>query len=92
MAQFFTYYADMCGMKPRRLPMWGGKLLLIANNLFNLHLPLNENRLRQYSLKIVYPTTKAEQQLGFHSRIPVDEGMQRTEVWLRENGYLNHQV
>jgi 2-alkyl-3-oxoalkanoate reductase len=90
MAQFFTYYAQMCDIKPRRMPMWGARLLLIANNLFNLHLPINENRLKQIRLKVFYPTTKIEQRLGYRTRIPIDEGMRRTETWLRQEGYLDN--
>jgi len=53
-----------------------------------LNLPINRDRLKRVPLKIEYPTTKAETLLGYHTRVSIPEGMQRTEVWLREEGII----
>lgn len=87
--QFFTYYGDMCGKRPRRLPLWAANSVLIINKLFRLQLPINRERIKRYTLYADYPATKAETMLGYQIRVPIDEGMARTETWLRQEGYLS---
>lgn len=87
--QFFTYYGEMCGRKPRRLPFWAANSLVVLNKLFNLKLPINRERLKRFKLQADYPATKAQEQLGYQIRVPIDEGMARTEAWLQENGFLD---
>jgi nucleoside-diphosphate-sugar epimerase len=58
------------------------------NKLFKLHVPINRERLKRYKLYADYPATKAETMLGYQIRVPIDEGMARTEIWLRQEGYL----
>lgn len=85
---FFDYYGQMCGRKPRQIPLWGARLLAWANGVFNLGLPLNPQRVRFLTSKAAYPTSKAVQLLGYKTRVDLAEGMRRTEAWLREAGYL----
>lgn len=86
--EWFGYYGDMCGRKPRRIPFWAAHILIVLNQLLGLNLPLNRPRLRMYGLKAEFPSTKAKEQLGFESRVPIEEGMKITETWLREADYL----
>lgn len=86
--QFFTYYGDMCGKKPRQLPLWAANSIVILNKLLNLKLPINRDRLKRYSLKAHYPATKAEDLLGYQIRVPIPEGMAQTEKWFRDVGML----
>ena len=88
MQEFFDYYGDMIGRKPRKLPFWVANIMLTLNNWFNLKLPINEDRLKRIALKIEYPITKAENLLGYKTRKSIPQGMQETEVWLREAGIL----
>ena len=37
----------------------------------------------------INPTGKAERLLGWRPRVPLDEGMRRSEAWLREAGLLS---
>lgn len=86
--EWFSYYGRMCGKKPRRIPFWAAHILVILNKWLHLGLPLNRPRLRMYGLKAEFPATKAKEQLGFESRVSIEEGMKITEAWLREEGYL----
>jgi nucleoside-diphosphate-sugar epimerase len=86
--QFFGYYGKMLNKKPRRLPMPLAKGLVVVNGLFNLGLPLTHERLLYFDRKTVFPTTKAENLLGFKTRVSIEEGMARSEAWLREIGDL----
>ena len=86
--EWFGYYGRMCGRQPRRIPFWAAHVLITLNKVLRLDLPLNRPRLRMYGLKAEFPATKAKKQLGFVSRVSIEEGMQKTEAWLREAGYL----
>lgn len=82
--QFFSYYGDMAGRKPRRIPMPLARLIVTANGLFNLGIPLSSERLAFYVTKTVYPITKAREKLGYTPNVDIDEGMRRSRLWLAE--------
>jgi len=86
--EFFTYYGEMCDRQPRSIPLWASNILIVINKLLRLKLPITRGRLRQSRLKVQYPTTKAEKMLGYQMRVPIPEGMKRTESWLREEGII----
>lgn len=85
---FFGYYGRMCGKRPRRVPMPLARLIAWSNEKLNLNMPLTEDRLRVYVRKLRYPTGKAARMLGWKVSVPIDEGMRRSEAWLRETGRL----
>ncbi|MGD2048737.1 MAG: NAD-dependent epimerase/dehydratase family protein [Chloroflexota bacterium] len=86
--ELFTYYGAMCGRKPRRLPLW------LFRGIAALVLPFLgrsesiDDILTFYTSQSLYPIDKAEQLLDYRPRASLDEGMRRTEEWLREAGYL----
>lgn len=86
--QFFGYYGRMCGKSPRRVPMPIAHVIARLNETFRLGLPLTRDRLAIYQRNLRYPMTKAEERLGFRVQVPIDEGMRRSEAWLREVGRL----
>lgn len=87
-ATFFWYYGRMCGKRPRRVPMALARLIAWGNERFHLNMPLTTERLKTYVRKLRYPTAKASRLLGWKVSVPVDEGMRRSEAWLREVGQL----
>jgi nucleoside-diphosphate-sugar epimerase len=40
------------------------------------------------SRKATYPNARAREQLGWKPRVALDEGMRRTEQWLRAEGLI----
>ncbi|MFO0660282.1 MAG: NAD(P)-dependent oxidoreductase [Polyangiaceae bacterium] len=88
--QFFGFYSDMCGKPIRTLPMPPARLLAVANEKLHLGLPLTADRLEVYVRCMRFPVAKAERELGFTRKVSIDEGMRRSEEWLRANGYLSH--
>jgi nucleoside-diphosphate-sugar epimerase len=86
---FFGYYAAMCGRKPRAIPLSAARLLAWASETFSLGLPLTRERLEYYVNQNEFPTTKAAALLGYRPRIDIETGMQLTEAWLRQQGYLD---
>jgi nucleoside-diphosphate-sugar epimerase len=85
---FFDYYAAMCGAKPRAIPMWAARVLAWANETIHLGLPLTRERLEYYIQSPTFPYTKATELLGYEPRVDIEEGMRRTEEWLREAGFI----
>jgi nucleoside-diphosphate-sugar epimerase len=86
---FFGYYGDMCGRQPRSIPLWLAKMVAAINDALGLRLPLTRRRIKFYTRQSRYPTTRAENLLGYQARVTIDEGMRRAEAWLRQEGYLN---
>ncbi len=86
--EFLGYYGRMCRRKPVAVPLWATGIVL---GLFKVATgrtePVAELR-RFYLAQSIYPITKAEQLLGYRPGISIEEGMERTEAWLREAGYL----
>ena len=86
--QFFGYYGRMAGRKPRRLPMALAQSIVVLNKLFGFNVPLSRERLKFYQTKTVYPTKNAAAKLNYTPRIDINEGMARSEKWLRETGQI----
>lgn len=85
---WWGYYGKMAGRKPRRVPMWIAKIGAVASDTFKLKLPLSRVRLKYYRRKLIFPIEKARRLLGYEPRVSLDEGMKRSEAWLREEGHL----
>ncbi|MFQ5679196.1 MAG: NAD-dependent epimerase/dehydratase family protein [Gemmatimonadota bacterium] len=86
--EYVGHYAAMCGVAPRSLPVWIGKLAAGFNDAFKLRLSLDRRRIAFLQNRSVYPTAKAERDLGYRPRVGLEEGMRRTEAWLREEGLI----
>jgi len=87
-ARFLRYYGDMCGRAPRRVPLWVAKGIATAAELLPLGLPLDRERIALVQRPFVFDRTKTERLLGWTPQVGLDEGMARSEAWLREVGRL----
>jgi nucleoside-diphosphate-sugar epimerase len=90
---FFGALARMAGKNGiPSLPLWAGKLWVRYRNLvaavrgenFRVH----PNALGFLVATAVYRQTHIEEKLGHRSRVNLEEGLRRTEAWLRETGLL----
>lgn len=86
--RFFQYYGRMSGRRLWGIPLWLGKVLAMANETIGLGLPLTRQTILFYEAHVDYPMDKAKRLLGYEPRVSLDEGMARTEAWLRAEGYL----
>jgi nucleoside-diphosphate-sugar epimerase len=50
--------------------------------------PLSRQAIQYVSRRATYPTDRARELLGWAARVDLDEGMRRTEAWLRSTGRL----
>lgn len=51
--------------------------------------PLHRRRVRFYKNNRAFNIEKAKEMLGYRPQVDLEEGMQRTVAWYRENGYLD---
>jgi nucleoside-diphosphate-sugar epimerase len=82
--QFFGYYGQMAGRSPRRVPVPVARIIAAAAEVLPLGIPLTRDQLKQYLRDLQFPTHKAQRILDWHVQVPLDEGMARSEAWLRE--------
>lgn len=90
---FFGHYFRMLGRPgPRVVPAaamravaWGVERVARAGGRDN---EVNPNAVRYLSRRGSYSIAKARRVLGYEPRVRLDEGMRRTEAWLREEGLV----
>lgn len=86
--QWFSFYGQMCGRRPRALPMWPARLALRLAERLPLGLSVDRSLMTYYDNRSVYPTGRARRVLGYRPRVDLAQGMVATELWLREEGAL----
>ncbi len=86
--EFFGYYGRMSGRKPWGVPMWMAKTVLNYYVRFSGRTEPPDDLLKFYTNRSIYPISKARTMLAYEPKIDLNEGMKRTEVWLREAGLL----
>jgi len=91
--QYLGCFARMLGKPPPPgMSRWRARLEA-QKNVWSFRFTRRPSRLTpsDYSLMVmssVFSNRKAEQVLGYRPRVGLAEGMQHTENWLRETGYL----
>jgi nucleoside-diphosphate-sugar epimerase len=87
-ADWLGYFGRMCDRAPRRVPMFIVKAIVLLGEVFPINVPLTRAYVELYERPIVFDTGKARHILGWEPKIDLDEGMRRSEEWLREIGRL----
>ena len=91
--QFFSYYARMLGREgiphlPRPLAAVAGGAQELLARVTGRPPVFTRNAIEFVSRRAVYSNRRARELLGWEPRVPLDEGMRRTEAWFREQGLL----
>ncbi len=86
--EFFAYYARMADRPARKVPVTVARLIAVSAEFLPLDIPLTRDQLRQYLRDLEFPTDKANRLLDWQVSVPLDEGMRRSEQWLRETGRI----
>jgi nucleoside-diphosphate-sugar epimerase len=94
-AEFFGHYARMLGMPPQRTVPTAVAVALASavgsyENARGRPSELNAETVRYLTRTGGYSRAKAQALLGWVPQISLDEGMRRTEAWLRQQGSLPH--
>ena len=90
---FFGYYARMAGKpKIQSVPEWLGKAIAlgmeVTSKMSGRPPKITREAIGFLTCKARFSVEKAERELGYSPRFSLEEGMKRTEQWLREAGYL----
>ncbi len=93
-SEFFGRYAQMLGQKKVRTspePVIGAFALAAETfaRLRGTRPTVSREAIRYISRQAVYPNTRARELLGWEPQIDFEEGMHRTELWLRAEGMLD---
>lgn len=86
--EWFGRYGHMCGREPRQLPLWLARLALVVVQYVPLGFSVDRDMMAYYTSKTVIPDDKARRLLHYEPAVDLDEGMRRTEDWLRQEGVL----
>jgi nucleoside-diphosphate-sugar epimerase len=86
--QWFEYYGEMCGRKPRSMPLWPARLALLLAERLPLGLSVDRNLIAFYDNRSVYPIARARRVLDYQPRVDLQQGMAQTEAWLRQENAL----
>ncbi|MCI0575111.1 MAG: NAD(P)-dependent oxidoreductase [Chloroflexi bacterium] len=86
--EFFGYYGAMCRRRPLAMPLGLARVALTVFRWMTGRSESTESLLRYYTNTAVYSTARAEQLLDWRPAVSLEEGMRRTEAWLRQAGYL----
>jgi nucleoside-diphosphate-sugar epimerase len=84
--EFFGHYARMTGRKLRSVP--SSALRVLAPVLERLPLPFSPRAVEYLSHPGTYSIDKIRRTTGWRPRVDLQEGMARTERWLRERALL----
>lgn len=92
--EFFSNHWRWAGRSgaPRSLPLSAALLLTrvlwTANRLLQRSSELTPDTMYMFARKGGISITKARNLLGYQPKVSLEEGLHRSEVWLRENGQL----
>lgn len=95
--QFFQYHWRWAGQSKNipSLPLKAALLLTRAlakmNRLLNKPSEVTPDAMLMFSRQGGFSIDKAKQRLGYQPKVSLEEGMQRSEAWLREVGALQKQ-
>jgi nucleoside-diphosphate-sugar epimerase len=87
-ADFFQHYARMAGRRLPVVPTPVLRALATPLGLLGDRAPLSRRTLEYVTHPAGYSVARAAELLGWRPRVDLDEGMRRTERWLRAEGLL----
>lgn len=85
---WFTAYSKMAGKELKHISHAHANAEARINDLFKQGKFLTHDVLELYDNKADYSTEKAQNVLGYESRVSVEDGLKATEAWLRESGFI----
>ncbi|MGH8435858.1 MAG: NAD-dependent epimerase/dehydratase family protein [Pseudomonas sp.] len=92
---FFSNHWRWAGRSgsPRSLPLWAAvaltRVIWGVNVLLERPNEVTPDAMYMFARKGDISSAKARTLLGYQPKVPLDEGLRRSEAWLRETGQLN---
>lgn len=85
--EFMGHYGNLCGKKPKGLPLIIARLMAFANKVPGITTPIDQGFIEMATSYKNFPTQKAWQLLGWKPEVTLEEGLKRTVQWLKEEIY-----
>lgn len=85
---YLSEYGELCGREPESTPTWLGRLMVYANRLPGVELPVDETWLALATNRLRFSTRKARERLGWEPEVGYAGGIARTKEWLRAEGHV----
>ena len=85
---YLSEYGELCGREPKALPTWVARLMVAANRIPGVDVPLDETWLNLATNRLRFSTRKARRELEWTPGVGYDRGMERTKEWLRAEGHV----
>lgn len=82
--EFMSHYGELCGKKPKGLPLTMARLMAFANKIPGIKTPIDQGFIEMANSYKHFPTQKASQFLGWEPEVTLEEGLKRTTQWLKE--------
>lgn len=86
---FMNHYSELSGKELKSLPVWFAKLMVIANKFPGIQTPVDEGFLEMATLSKRFSIEKARNLLKWEPETSLNEGMENTTRWLKEQGYAD---
>ena len=85
--EFMSHYGEICDKEPKGLPLPIARLMAFANKIPGINTPIDRGFIEMATSRKVFPIEKAETLIGWKPETGLNEGMEKTVQWLRENVY-----
>lgn len=90
--EFYDAYARMLGIRPKQVPfaaaVGAATLAGMYERISGRPAPISPASVAFYTHRVTFNAEKNARLLGFKPRVSVQEGMQRTQEWLRREGLI----
>lgn len=81
--KFMSYYGHLCNKKPKGLPLIVAHLMAFANRIPGVNTPIDKGFIEMANSHKYFPTDKARNLLGWQPKVSLEEGMEKTLQWLK---------
>ncbi|MBZ9728390.1 NAD(P)-dependent oxidoreductase [Salegentibacter sp. JZCK2] len=86
---FMNYYGELCGKEPKGIPVFIARIMAAANKIPGIQAPIDKGFIEMATGNKFFPIGKAQNLLGWKPLVNLDEGMEKTAAWLKEQGLLS---
>lgn len=82
--EFMSQYGELCDKKPKGLPLFIARLMAFANKIPLVTTPIDQGFIEMANSYKTFPIDKASSYLGWEPKVTLDEGMNKTKEWLKQ--------